>query len=440
MPYLSAWEKEGQLLEQNDVAKRYSNKQNDISLSDLPIRIKESVSSSYANLEDTPAVKKGLKTLGYYQSHDGDLTQYPDAELFKGIRSFQKDNNLYADGKMLPNGPTLNTLNIRLGEQLGKQLGSSIADGIDLVKGYKDNQSPFLIKNWFSSSDTTKNSAEQSDATGNDLKQPDISVLQSDESEQDTEMTSKAFSHTGLSSGDLTNVSPTKTSSVSQNDLFAIIECPSIKTEYVCERNGGKDWDEFCMHTNNMKGLSSQNKQIFGTIFAMEGGTATHHGSDTRSGITATTLSEAQKRGWIGKTNSKGEEIKKPADLDIEQRVQIYAKYLDAGLGGTGESGLAILDRYDGQIASALADTIFRAGVVGGGKIIERAINEAGENTGVDGKVQKNALGALDKLLSSGKKDNFLNALADERNKQYKEKGDLERSNYFRPGNFKNSN
>lgn len=431
MPYLSAWEKEGQLLEQNDVAKRYSNKQNDISLSDLPIRIKESVSSSYANLEDTPAVKKGLKTLGYYQSHDGDLTQYPDAELFKGIRSFQKDNNLYADGKMLPNGPTLNTLNIRLGEQLGKQLGSSIADGIDLVKGYKDNQSPFLIKNWFSSSDTTKNSAEQSDATGNDLKQPDISVLQSDESEQDTEMTSKAFSHTGLSSVDLTNVSPTKTSSVSQNDSFAIIECPSIKTEYMKSNDQEEKFATFQQALLNHPDYNEKMSKMASTTYALEGFNVHPKNPNITAvaGITKRTFEDYKNRN-IGNIKSVLGE-KTNANLTADQQAEFYKVHIDYSLPVSG-GGFKMLsgDHFNDRVSMSLYDVAFHEGRIGTGKMIREAIQMSGgelpnEKTSVyNDTVHKE----LTRLLSDGKEDVFLKNLETLRNNK---NGDSKRNAYI---------
>ena len=63
-------------------------------------------SSGRADPHDTMRAKKALKNLGYYETPDYGMTEYPDTPLFDGVIRFQRDNHLTTDGVMMPGGPT----------------------------------------------------------------------------------------------------------------------------------------------------------------------------------------------------------------------------------------------------------------------------------------------------------------------------------------------
>lgn len=213
-----------------------------------------------------------------------------------------------------------------------------------------------------------------------------------------------------------------------------IYEIPHIKKEIFKQSVQKQAWDDFTQQADNLS-ISNQNKKIIGIIYAMEGGVSKHPGSSkTVAGITSTILKEGLDKNWIQSTSDEtGKNILEPADLSAKQRVQIYTSYLNAAFGKGQNGGLAILDKYPPKVASHMADTVFRAGISGGGKMIEEAINRSGGHTAIDGKVQDNALKALDSLISQGKQNAFLNNLSDVRNEIYRDKGDTLRSDYFRP-------
>ena len=57
-----------------------------------------------SNLEDVISIKKALKSIGLY---NGDTeVPYIDFDMDKGIRNFQKNNNLKIDGLIKPGGET----------------------------------------------------------------------------------------------------------------------------------------------------------------------------------------------------------------------------------------------------------------------------------------------------------------------------------------------
>ena len=65
--------------------------------------------------EDTLKTKKALSDLGHYKIKSGlesfGITDFVDNEMFDGIKSFQKDNELEVDGIMHPGGPTERKIN-----------------------------------------------------------------------------------------------------------------------------------------------------------------------------------------------------------------------------------------------------------------------------------------------------------------------------------------
>ena len=72
------------------------------------------------NLEpdDVLLTKGALSRLGYYEAPDWGTTPYPDASMFDGIKSFQRNEKLDVDGVINPDGPTLE----RLGHALTRNL------------------------------------------------------------------------------------------------------------------------------------------------------------------------------------------------------------------------------------------------------------------------------------------------------------------------------
>ena len=71
-------------------------------------------SSARVDPEDTIRAKTALNQLGYYRPPEFGITEVPDGPLFEGMRRFQKDNGLKADGITKPGGSTEQLLNAAL--------------------------------------------------------------------------------------------------------------------------------------------------------------------------------------------------------------------------------------------------------------------------------------------------------------------------------------
>jgi len=67
-------------------------------------------SNSAADPDYTLNTKRALGSLGYYEAPSFGMTEYPDEELFNGIKTFQKDNGLTKDGVIKPAGETATQL------------------------------------------------------------------------------------------------------------------------------------------------------------------------------------------------------------------------------------------------------------------------------------------------------------------------------------------
>lgn len=67
-------------------------------------KLKKEISETTADVEpdDVLSVKKHLKNFGYYKEPEWGMTKFSDGEMFRGIRSFQKEKNLKVDGVMKP--------------------------------------------------------------------------------------------------------------------------------------------------------------------------------------------------------------------------------------------------------------------------------------------------------------------------------------------------
>ena len=85
------------------------------------------------DLEDTAKIKMSLISLGYYDHGKTGLSPYADDHLFHSIKSFQKDNDLQADGVITPDGPTQR----KIKKNLSQDSTASSAFG-DFIKNYQD--------------------------------------------------------------------------------------------------------------------------------------------------------------------------------------------------------------------------------------------------------------------------------------------------------------
>lgn len=84
---------------------------------------KDVAASSVVAEEDMMPLKSYLKKFGAYKTPSYGMTQYPDDELFDGIKTYQKKNNLTVDGVMKRDGETLQSLNKELAKNKPSYLG-----------------------------------------------------------------------------------------------------------------------------------------------------------------------------------------------------------------------------------------------------------------------------------------------------------------------------
>lgn len=76
--------------------------------------LKDVIDSNNGDEEDVLNLKQNLQDLGYYKTPHYGMTGYTDEETFNGIKRFQKDHGLVADGVLKPGGETETALNERL--------------------------------------------------------------------------------------------------------------------------------------------------------------------------------------------------------------------------------------------------------------------------------------------------------------------------------------
>lgn len=80
-----------------------------------PFRLNKTVGEAYnMDLTDSLNTKKALHTLGHLKAPDDGFSPYPDLTMIDGLKSFQRDQGLVADGVMKPDGPTVEKLNAAL--------------------------------------------------------------------------------------------------------------------------------------------------------------------------------------------------------------------------------------------------------------------------------------------------------------------------------------
>ena len=77
------------------------------SLQPPPFRLNEMLTRiGRADPQDMINAKKVLKDLGYYETPDYGMTEYPDTPPFDGVTQLQTGLRLRPDGVMKPDGPT----------------------------------------------------------------------------------------------------------------------------------------------------------------------------------------------------------------------------------------------------------------------------------------------------------------------------------------------
>lgn len=87
---------------------------------------------SSTHIEDSGNIKMALTALGYYDAAETGLSPYGDNQLFRAIKTFQKDNNLRVDGVIKPDGPTQ------------KSIKEKLEASPQAVGAFKD-----FVKNWW---------------------------------------------------------------------------------------------------------------------------------------------------------------------------------------------------------------------------------------------------------------------------------------------------
>lgn len=79
--------------------------------------LKENIDpDSTMDLGDTARTKLTLKALGYLDTPEHQLSQYPDQDMFDGLKRFQAAHDLQVDGIMKRGGPTERSLGRQLTE------------------------------------------------------------------------------------------------------------------------------------------------------------------------------------------------------------------------------------------------------------------------------------------------------------------------------------
>lgn len=98
--------------------------------------LKSTLGRSYnVDLNDTLRTKKTLRSLGHYQTPSYGMTEYPDEQLFDGIKDFQKAHGLREDGVMKPEGETASRLGKVIDQkERERREGSTRSSGWDAVK------------------------------------------------------------------------------------------------------------------------------------------------------------------------------------------------------------------------------------------------------------------------------------------------------------------
>lgn len=83
---------------------------------------KNVATSSAVAEEDMLPLKTYLKKFGAYDVPSYGMTKYPDNELFEGIKTYQRKNNLTVDGIMRKDGETISSMNAELAKHKPSRL------------------------------------------------------------------------------------------------------------------------------------------------------------------------------------------------------------------------------------------------------------------------------------------------------------------------------
>lgn len=108
-----------------------------------PFKLNKEVSETTAdiNADDVLAVKQHLKRFGCYQEPEWGITPITDTEMFRGIKMFQKKNNLKQDKIMKPQGETEMSIN----KELARHKPAYLTFNGKKLSWYEDEKN---IKSW----------------------------------------------------------------------------------------------------------------------------------------------------------------------------------------------------------------------------------------------------------------------------------------------------
>lgn len=100
-----------------------------------PFAIRKPIGVSY-NLDedDVLKTKSALSALGHYKKPKTGITPWADTQMFKGLKSFQKEEGLKVDGLMKPKGPTEKAIRKNKGVQVAIAPALAIPAAIPAAK------------------------------------------------------------------------------------------------------------------------------------------------------------------------------------------------------------------------------------------------------------------------------------------------------------------
>jgi len=433
---------------------------------------------------DVLATKSALQRLGRYTPRRGTITPHTDEPLFDGILAFQKDRNLVKDGVMKPNGPTAKLINGDLWRQDNSTtppaftLGGGVGEGAGNAPGDVANARTALAWAGFFPADKTGGRPDSGDPEfriglarfqrafnlardgimnprgetektlakvinpmvwthlrrqrgQNSRAEATLTATKINETattEQRVEAEPESGSAVKAGADNVVATANRKTDERGDPDSWQTDyeqQDPFTYTRIPKDRRG--EWDAMIAATERAK-LGRGERRAFMEIFTVEGGTKPD--GTTVAGIRIGTLEEISdkvlKDGGISPSAT-------PKELTDDQRIYVYQAYFNLPhvLGNDGGPG-ALNALNDGEVAAAIADTLFREGGFGGMSAINRAANVTVSGTLLGEElVRKDTLVAVASLIENkATRRALLHAIAELRLKL--RPNESQRINHFR--------
>ncbi len=388
--------------------------------------------------------------------------------MFDGLKGFQKNRGLQAGGVAKPGGPTEIALNSALAQKTVAETGGAAANrdssltldggvGSGQANRGGDVQSAKRALAWAGYYPRAK--ARAANASSDDELREGIRAFQQDfglkrdgllrpggktETELDRLITPLVQVAQGPrpkptpKSRPTTATSATKASSVPPQPTYG---GPGKTTTRVAPQV----WDAW-HGALDKAGASPLEKEVYGRIFAAEGGDKSDGTTGTVSGITQDILTKLDKD-WSAQLSAAGiNNGDSPASLSHAQRIAVYGIYMNDVIGpskavGGKISGMdSMKDKIgDNATIAAIGDTLFREGGPVGGKYVQQAINRTRADLGnsaridEDGAVGTGTLEAAGDLASDpATRKAFIDNLMDIRNRQRGQAGEITRTNSYR--------